>query len=131
MARLNGSWLIGLIIVAVSPWVMANEQAKVSEDAGLEADSADVIVDVVGEAESTAMTYGAQSICTRKSAKRRIQVQYLVQGSQLPCEVAYFKDNGVLEEFEILWRADYQAGFCEQSVSNLVDRLKSWGWQCD
>ncbi len=68
---------------------------------------------------------GMKTTCTRDGMVRDIEVVYSGDG-QLPCEVQYTK-NGVTE---IPWSAQYQTGFCEQQAQTLIDKHRSWGWDC-
>ncbi len=88
----------------------------------------DIVLDVVGQALATDTHLFA---CRRGDEGRRVEIHYVVQGQPLPCEVTFYKDNGVLEQHETLWYAQYQVGFCEQQAQTLVDRLKGAGWQCE
>lgn len=72
-----------------------------------------------------------QYTCKKGTASRRIQVHYFDVYNSIPCEVNYFRDNGVLEEAETLWYAEFDVGFCERSATSLKERLQAWGWQCN
>ena len=51
-------------------------------------------------------------------------------GVSVPCEVHYYKDSEAPGEHEVLWRANSQAGYCEEQAAGLVSRLEGWGWDC-
>jgi len=84
-----------------------------------------------GNTARASLGMAEQFVCHKEEMTRRIEIHYLLANSQLPCEVNYYKDSGVLEEMEVLWRAEATEGFCEQNVDALLERLAGWGWQCD
>lgn len=63
--------------------------------------------------------------CQLDDAVRVIEVVY-PQGSELPCEVHYRKDG----TDSVLWRANSEAGYCEQKAAEFAEKQRSWGWQC-
>ena len=32
---------------------------------------------------------------------------------------------------QVLWRATNEAGYCEARAEEFLEKLESWGWQCD
>ncbi|BFM05510.1 hypothetical protein GCM10025791_17190 [Halioxenophilus aromaticivorans] len=89
---------------------------------------ADMVVDVIGTMPEDAAPYLFS--CRKGTAARRVSIHYMAVGQPVPCEVNYFKDNGVIENTETLWYAQHEVGYCEQQAQGLVERLKAWGWQC-
>ena len=51
-------------------------------------------------------------------------------GVSVPCEVHYFKDTEAPGEDEVLWRANRQAGYCEEKAAELAASLEQSGWDC-
>ena len=65
------------------------------------------------------------NICTRGDELRAIEIFYLTR-DWVPCEVNYTR-NGTNK---ILWKAQFNQGFCEEKASNFVNRLRNSGWNC-
>ena len=63
--------------------------------------------------------------CQLGDAVRVIEVVY-PQATALPCEVQYSKD-GVTN---VLWRANAEAGYCEQKAAEFAEKQRGWGWNC-
>jgi hypothetical protein len=72
---------------------------------------------------------GAGYRCVNGDVVRRVEVAYLT-GDAVPCEVRYFKDTEAPGRAETPWRADNEAGYCEERAEALVERLRGFGWNC-
>jgi len=70
------------------------------------------------------------AICTNHAKKRIITLDYLVDGSQLPCQVVYEKPTEKPGYRKILWRAKNSAGYCERKMDAFIQKLDGYGWQC-
>ena len=64
--------------------------------------------------------------CTLDDSERVISVNYDNQDMEVPCEVRYKKEG----EAEMLWRAEAQAGYCEEKAELFVQKQTGWGWAC-
>ncbi len=73
---------------------------------------------------ASAMTY----VCTKDGKERLITVVYDIQGSNVPCEVTYQKED---ESLQGLWRAQNTEGYCEGKAAEFAQKQESWGWQCE
>lgn len=67
--------------------------------------------------------------CTYGSLERRIDVLYETADA-VPCEVHYHKDTEAPGERQVLWRANNQAGYCEQKTRDFIEMLQESGWDC-
>ncbi len=65
-------------------------------------------------------------VCTNGNMERKIEVVYLGTGTA-PCEVLYTKDNNTT----ILWNAQAEEGYCDFKANGLVEKHRSWGWECE
>jgi len=70
------------------------------------------------------------AICSSHANKRIITLDYLVDGSQLPCQVVYEKPTERPGYRKILWRAKNSSGYCERKMDAFLRRLDGYGWQC-
>ncbi len=68
--------------------------------------------------------------CTYGDAERRITVVH-EPGVRVPCEVHYYRDMTLSNEYDVLWTALHEAGYCEARAEELSARLAEAGWQCD
>lgn len=68
-------------------------------------------------------------VCTMGDSQRRVEI-LRETGVQVPCEVHYYKDTEAPGEQQVLWRAQTQAGYCEERASEFVAELQGWGWSC-
>ncbi len=67
--------------------------------------------------------------CTHGDLVRRVEI-LTEPGLTVPCEVHYFKDTEAPGEFQVLWSAQAQEGYCEAKSEEFVARLQGWGWNC-
>ena len=116
-----------LMLLTCGCWLSGLAWAQAAEGGAREA-HAQIVVDVIGQAPVNNLHLYA---CRKDGVGRRVEIHYPIRGQQVPCEVNYFKDDGVLEQYETLWYAEHQAGYCEQQAQDLVDRLVAAGWQCE
>lgn len=66
--------------------------------------------------------------CELGALSRSIEVVYSDPGQPVPCEVIYDKSGE--GSIETLWRANHEAGYCEEKAAALVSRLEGLGWRC-
>jgi len=67
-------------------------------------------------------------VCIQDQLTRKIEVLYLDPELALPCEVLYDKQEEGSQS--ILWRAENAQGYCEEKARQLVQKHRTWGWQC-
>ena len=67
--------------------------------------------------------------CELGSLTRSVEVVYSDPGQPVPCEVIYDKSGE--GSIETLWRANHEAGYCEDKAAALVGKLEGLGWRCD
>ncbi|MHA7880423.1 MAG: hypothetical protein ACX931_11550 [Saccharospirillum sp.] len=67
-------------------------------------------------------------LCTFDSNERRIELAYRQSGQSVPCEVRYQRDN---EDWQTLWSANNQVGYCEEQAEGFVEQQRGWGWECE
>lgn len=66
--------------------------------------------------------------CEQGGLIRKIEVVYVNPGQAVPCEVIYDKSGeGAIET---VWRANFEAGYCEARAMELIETLSSRGWLC-
>lgn len=68
--------------------------------------------------------------CSYGDLERRITVVH-EPGVRVPCEVHYYRDMTVPDEYDVLWTALHEVGYCEARAEELSARLVDAGWQCD
>ena len=66
--------------------------------------------------------------CTQGSLTRSVSVVYADPGQPVPCEVLYEKPSE--QQTMTLWRAENEAGYCEDRAREFVEKLNSLGWDC-
>lgn len=59
-------------------------------------------------------------------ADRKVEIKYLSEGKQVPCEVVY-TSNGAEKN---VGNAKNEVGYCEKSAEDFLAKLKSMGWSC-
>ena len=64
--------------------------------------------------------------CTHGDQERIITIVYQDQAAKVPCEVQYQKGDVT----ETLWRAQNEAGYCEEKVAAFLEKQRGWGWDC-
>lgn len=70
------------------------------------------------------------TLCERAGMRREIKVIYDDPMADAACKVRYRKKDEAPGFKKILWRAEYEVGFCQTKASELVARLQNWGWTC-
>lgn len=70
-----------------------------------------------------------KTVCTLNDWQRRVEI-VRETGVEVPCEVHYYKDTESPGERQVLWRANSQAGYCEERARGFVAELEGWGWNC-
>lgn len=75
-------------------------------------------------------TYAAANpiACANGELSRTIEVVYSDPGQAVPCEVIYNKSAE--GSIETLWQANNESGYCEARAAELIEKLKSLGWEC-
>ena len=66
--------------------------------------------------------------CTNGSLQRTVEVVYSNPGQPVPCEVLYDKPSEGTQQS--LWRANNEAGYCEDRAREFIGRLEELGWAC-
>ncbi len=75
------------------------------------------------------VTQAEPTVCTMAELERTVEIVYSNPGQPVPCEVLYAKaDAGTIET---LWRANNEAGYCEEKAAAFLARLESLGWDCN
>lgn len=66
--------------------------------------------------------------CSNGELTRTIDIVYSNPGQPVPCEVLYDKpqEGGV----QTIYRANNEAGYCEEKTAAFVEKLRGFGWQC-
>lgn len=78
---------------------------------------------------SAQMLFAEPTVCTMGDLSRSVEVVYSTPGQSVPCEVLYSKPaDGTVES---MWRANNEAGYCENKAKQLVNNLAAMGWQCE
>ncbi len=67
-------------------------------------------------------------VCRLGAESRTIELAYLDQLNRLPCEIRETREDATTKT---LWRASFDASFCERQLDNHRGRLDSLGWQCE
>lgn len=65
------------------------------------------------------------NICTRGEEFRAVEINYLTR-EKVPCEVNYTRNS----VDRILWKAQYNEGYCEEKAAKFVNKLRDSGWSC-
>lgn len=68
--------------------------------------------------------------CERGEMRRSVEIRYEEPGQPVPCAVVYHKETEAPGREEVLWRADFDVGFCEGHARDLIERLSRAGWAC-
>lgn len=71
-----------------------------------------------------------QYACLRESVIRLVYVEYYETAGAPPCGVVYEKSPPEEMSKDVLWRSDYEKGFCEERARQLVEDLRAGGWKC-
>ncbi len=67
--------------------------------------------------------------CTYGDLQRRVEI-LRETGTQVPCEVHYYKDSEAPGERQVLWSATNEVGYCDKNAEQLIAKLEGWGWDC-
>lgn len=131
-----------LIAMIISPLSLAqDDSADVQEDAGMdEQTTTDEAMDEEqptmneqsesAEAPVKGMIASTKYRCELQGMTRRVEINYEVPDSTVPCSVSYYKDTEVPGEVNTLWTANNVEGYCEEKAAAFVDKLGTWGWTC-
>jgi hypothetical protein len=68
--------------------------------------------------------------CNYGDVERRITVVH-EPGVRVPCEVHYYRDMTLPDDYDVMWTAVHEVGYCEARAEELSARLVEAGWQCD
>ena len=90
-----------------------------------------VILIAAGLVPSICAADSAKYQCSHSDLVRRVEVVYTNPGSELPCEVHYYKDTEAPGGSQILWSASNEIRYCETKAAEFIDKLRGWGWTCD
>lgn len=145
-----------LIAMIISPLSLAQDDADVQEDTGMDEqtmmdetmneetmDEETVHEETMHEEQTTmdeqpesakepvkGMIASTKYRCELQGMTRRVEINYEVPDSTVPCSVSYYKDTEVPGEVNTLWTANNVEGYCEERAAAFVDKLGSWGWSC-
>ena len=86
------------------------------------------LADAVGQ---ESIRQGDKTLCKIGNIMRRVEIQYYEQEKAVPCEVHYYKDTEEPGTDRVLWRAEYETGFCENKMTAFVGKLSGLGWYCE
>ncbi len=67
--------------------------------------------------------------CRLDGVRRELRIGVGDAATGLPCEVLYKPTQRAKES--VLWRADHEAEFCVEKVTETIAAWSSTGWQCD
>jgi len=65
--------------------------------------------------------------CRKGESYRRVQLKIVDISSGLPCEVVASSKPA---EQRLLWRAEFERGFCAKKLHELIRSLEAEQWQC-
>lgn len=68
-------------------------------------------------------------VCEYAGTERSISLSY-AKLPPLPCELGYHREQEG-EDYEVLWKANFDEGFCENKLATLLQELKAAGWICE
>lgn len=140
-----------LIAMIISPLSFAQDDADAQEDTGMdeqtmmdETTDEETMHEETMHEEQTTMDEQPESAkepvkgmiastkyhCELQGMTRRVEINYEVPDSTVPCSVSYYKDTEVPGEVNTLWTANNVEGYCEERAAAFVDKLGSWGWSC-
>lgn len=138
-------YLTLLIAMIISPLSLAqddsadvqDDSATVQEDSGMNAQTSldDEQSSMDEQPEGTdapvkGVIASTKYQCELQGMTRRVEINYEVPDSIVPCSVSYYKDTEVPGEVNTLWTANNVEGYCEERAAAFVDKLRSWGWSC-
>ena len=66
--------------------------------------------------------------CSNGNLQRSVEVVYSNPGHPVPCEVLYNTQNE--GTYESLWKANNEAGYCEDRAREFIGKLEQMGWSC-
>ncbi len=66
-------------------------------------------------------------VCKHGDLERQISISYDVEGATVPCQVAYTKEDGSVQN---LWNAQNVEGYCEEKADEFAEKQRGWGWDC-
>jgi len=78
---------------------------------------------------SAGTSVAAETVCHSGDLVRSVDIVYSDPGQAVPCEVLYNKQSEGVQS--VLWRADHQAGYCEEKAQAFIEKLEGMGWQCE
>ena len=68
--------------------------------------------------------------CTNGNLQRRVEIVFDT-GSDVSCEVHYYKDTEAPGKKQVLWRAVSEVDYCANHTAMFIAKLEGWGWTCD
>lgn len=90
-----------------------------------------MVADGAPMTEEPGVTAASKYTCSLNGLVRRVEINYSAANATLPCDVNYYKDSEAPNEVNTLWSAQNLTGYCEQKAGEFVDKLQSWGWECN
>lgn len=76
---------------------------------------------------SSPLLAGDVYVCKHGTLERHIGITYANEGSTVPCQVNYTKEDGSSQG---LWDAQNKEGYCEQKADEFAEKQRGWGWDC-
>ena len=75
------------------------------------------------------LLFAESTTCSNGDLHRTIEIKYAEPGKSVPCEVLYRKSpEGTVDS---VWRANHEAGFCENKAKQMINNLADMGWKCE
>jgi hypothetical protein len=66
--------------------------------------------------------------CRQGNNVREVHVER-TGDNPVPCQVVYRKLTEGVED-QVLWNAQFDAGYCDSKATDFVAKLESYGWTC-
>ena len=76
---------------------------------------------------SSPLLAGDVYVCKQGAQERHISITYANDGSAVPCQVNYTKEDGMSQG---LWDAKIEEGYCERKADGFAEKLRGSGWDC-
>lgn len=83
-----------------------------------------LLISTAARAEAQPRNY----TCTTGEQTRSVELLYLAPPDTLPCEIRRSDNEG---ENRVIWRAQYDSGFCARQFVSYRNKLQGLGWQCE
>lgn len=76
---------------------------------------------------SSPLLAGDVYVCKQGALERHISITYAKEGSAVPCQVNYTKEDGASQG---LWDAQNEEGYCERKADEFAEKLRGFNWDC-